>query len=117
MDAVLGWNLELSLPVILVIAWLAGCSGCRGPCRPRSWPAWPVGWPPWPLSLAIASGDTGAPGFTRNLWICAAVFTLPASGWVGLLAKPGALARAQRGLVSIPHPLRALRRSGQRLSR
>jgi hypothetical protein len=24
MDAVLGWNLELSLPVILVIAWLAG---------------------------------------------------------------------------------------------
>ncbi|MFL5793752.1 MAG: hypothetical protein ACJ742_20910 [Actinomycetes bacterium] len=45
------------------------------------------------------------------------MFTLPASGWVGLLAKPGALARAQRGLVSIPHPLRALRRSSQRLSR
>ncbi|MFL6252970.1 MAG: hypothetical protein ACJ75N_21035 [Actinomycetes bacterium] len=45
------------------------------------------------------------------------MFTLPASGWVGLRAKPGALARAQRGLVSIPHPLRALRRSSQRLSR
>jgi hypothetical protein len=29
MDAVLGWNLVLSLPVILVIAWLAGCSGCH----------------------------------------------------------------------------------------
>ncbi|HEX3201656.1 MAG TPA: hypothetical protein VHW42_06955 [Actinomycetes bacterium] len=47
----------------------------------------------------------------------AAVFTLPASGLVELLAKPGALARAQPGLVSIPDPLRALRRSGQRLSR
>jgi hypothetical protein len=49
--------------------------------------------------------------------VFAAVFTLPASVWVELLAGPGALARAQRGLVSIPHPLRALRRSGQRLSR
>jgi hypothetical protein len=68
------------------------------------------------LSLAIASGDTGAPG-SRNLWVFAAVFTLPASGLVELLAKPGALARAQPGLVSIPDPLRALRRSGQRLSR
>jgi predicted unusual protein kinase regulating ubiquinone biosynthesis (AarF/ABC1/UbiB family) len=69
------------------------------------------------LSLAIASGDTGAPGFTRNLWVFAAVFTMSASVWVELLAKPGALARAQRGLVSVPHPLRAVRRSSRRLSR
>ena len=69
------------------------------------------------LSLAIAQGDTGAPGFTRNLWVFAAVFTMSASVWVELLAKPGALARAQRGLVSVPHPLRAVRRSSRRLSR
>jgi ubiquinone biosynthesis protein len=69
------------------------------------------------LSLAITSGDTGAPGFTRNLWVFAAVFTMSASVWVELLAKPGALARAQRGLVSVPHPLRAVRRSSRRLSR
>jgi ubiquinone biosynthesis protein len=36
---------------------------------------------------------------------------------VELLAKPGTLARARRGLVSIPRPLRAVRRSGRRLSR
>jgi hypothetical protein len=48
--------------------------------------------------------------------VFAAVFTLPASVWVELLAGPGALARAQRGLVSI-HTLRAVRRSSQRLSR
>ena len=69
------------------------------------------------LSLAIASGDTGAPGFTRNLWVFAVVFTMSASVWVELLARPGALARARRGLVSVPHPVRAVRRSGRRLSR
>ena len=69
------------------------------------------------LSLAIASGDTGAPGFTRNLCVFAVVFTMSASVWVELLARPGALARARRGLVSVPHPVRAVRRSGRRLSR
>jgi hypothetical protein len=49
--------------------------------------------------------------------VFAAVFTMSASVWVELLAKPGALARAQRGLVSVPHPLRAVRRSSRRLSR
>ena len=118
MDAVLGWNLVLSLPVILAIAWLAG----RLLGVSRSWAATLVaGMAGWlaalALSLAIAAGDTGAPGFTRNLWVFAAVFTMSASVWVELLAKPGALARAQRGLVSIPRPLRAIRRSSRRLSR
>jgi ubiquinone biosynthesis protein len=118
MDAVLGWNLVLSLPVILAIAWLAG----RLLGVSRSWAATVVagvaGWlAALALSLAIASGDTGAPGFTRNLWVFAAVFTMSAAVWTELLAKPGALARAQRGLVSVPHPLRAVRRSSQRLSR
>jgi hypothetical protein len=72
MDAVLGWNLVLSLPVILAIAWLAG----RLLGVSRSWAATVVagaaGWlAALALSLAIASGDTGAPGFTRNLWVFA----------------------------------------------
>jgi hypothetical protein len=57
-----GWNLVLSLPVILVIAWLAG----RLLGVSRSW-----------------AGTVLA-------------------GVAGRLAKPGALARAQRGLVSVP---------------
>jgi hypothetical protein len=98
MDAVLGWNLVLSLPVILAVAWLAG----RLLGVSRSWAATLVagaaGWlAALALSLAIAEGDTGAPGFTRNLWVFAAVFTMSASVWTELLAKPGALARAQRG--------------------
>jgi hypothetical protein len=76
MDAVLGWNLVLSLPVIL-----------RRPAPPAT------------------------------CGVFATVFTMSASVWVELLAKPGALARAQRGLVSVPRPLRALRRSSRRLSR
>jgi hypothetical protein len=48
MDAVLGWNLVLSLPVILVIAWLAGRllgvpprhRGPSGPKACRTTPSW-----------------------------------------------------------------------------
>jgi ubiquinone biosynthesis protein len=118
MDAVLGWNLVLSLPVILAIAWLAGRLLGVSRSLPGTVLAGVAGWlAALALSLAIASGDTGAPGFTRNLWVFAAVFTMSASVWVELLAKPGALARARRGLVSVPHPLRAVRRSSRRLSR
>src|SRR4029453_9049632 len=118
MDALLGWNLVLSLPVILAIAWLAG----RRLGVSRWWVGTVVaglaGWlAALALSLAIANGDTGAPGFTRNLWVFAAVFTMSASVWVELLAKPGALARARSELVSVPPPLRAVRRSSRRLSR
>jgi ubiquinone biosynthesis protein len=118
MDAVLGWDLVLSLPVILGIAWLAG----RLLGVSRSWTATVLagvaGWlAALALSLAIASGDPAAPGFTRNLWVFAVVFTMSASVWVELLARPGAFARAQRGLGSVPHPVRAVRRSGRRLSR
>lgn len=69
------------------------------------------------LSLVIASGDPGAPGFGRNVWVFSIVFTMSAAVWVELLAKPGSLARAQQGLVRVPRPLRALRRSGQRVRR
>jgi ubiquinone biosynthesis protein len=116
MDAMLGWRLVISLPAILLIAWLSG----RLLGVSRSWAATAVaGLSGWlaALALSIAGGDTGAAGFTRNLWVFAAVFTMSASVWTELLAKPGTLARAQSGLVSVPRPLRALRRSSRRLSR
>jgi ubiquinone biosynthesis protein len=58
-----------------------------------------------------------APGFGRNLWVFAIVFTMSAAVWIELLAKPGALARAQTSLVSLPQPIRAVHRSGQRVGR
>jgi hypothetical protein len=68
MDAKLAWDLLVSLPVILGIAWLSG----RLLGIARSWAATVLagvaGWlAALALSLAIAEGDTGAPGFTRNL--------------------------------------------------
>jgi hypothetical protein len=118
MDAVLGWKLVLSLPVILLVALLAGrLLGVQRSLAATAL-AGAAGWlSALALSLAIAEGDPAAAGFTRNLWVFAIVFTMSATVWIELLAKPGALARAQSGLVSIPRPLRAVRRSSQRLSR
>src|SRR5207244_12195372 len=69
-------------------------------------------------SLAIA-GQRNDPskGFTRNVWLFSTLGMMSASVWVELLARPGALARAQTGLTALPHPLRAVRRRGQRMSR
>jgi ubiquinone biosynthesis protein len=118
MDAMLGWKLVLSLPVILLVALLSGRLLGVSRSLPATALAGVTGWlSALALSLAIAQGDPGAPGFTRNLWVFAIVFTMSATVWMELLAKPGALARAQSGLVSIPRPLRAMRRSSQRLSR
>src|SRR6266545_4798576 len=90
-----GSGLITSLPAILAVAFLAGRLAGTG------------------LSLLIASGDPEAPGFGRNVWVFSVVFTMSAAVWVELLAKPGSLARAQQGLVRVPRPLRALRRSSQ----
>ena len=118
MDAVLGWKLVVSLPAILLIALLAGRLLGVSRSLAATALAGAVGWlSALALSLAIAEGDPAAAGFTRNLWVFAIVFTMSATVWIELLAKPGALARAQSGLVSIPRPLRAVRRSSQRLSR
>jgi ubiquinone biosynthesis protein len=117
-DALLGWKLVVSLPAILAIAWLSG----RLLGASRSLAATAVaglsGWlAALALSLAIASGDTGAPGFTRNLWVFAIVFSMSSMVWIELLARPGTLARAQTGLMRLPRPIRAVRRSGQRIGR
>jgi ubiquinone biosynthesis protein len=68
------------------------------------------------LSLAIAREEGGG-GFSRNLWLFSTFFAMSGSVWLELLAKPGALARAQTGLASVPRPIRAVRRRGQRVNR
>src|SRR5262245_23290088 len=88
----------LSLPGVLVLAWLVGrLLGVR-----RSWTttllSGLIGWIGGvALSLAIASQrkdpDTG---FTRNVWLFSTLGVMSASVWIELLAKPGPLARADR---------------------
>lgn len=58
-----------------------------------------------------------AGGFSQHVWLFSLVFTMCALAAIDLLARPGALARAQAGAISIPRPLRALRRRGQRVNR
>ena len=109
----------LSLPGVLVLAWLVGrLLGVR-----RSWTttllSGVIGWIGGvALSLAIASQrnqpDTG---FTRNVWLFSTLGVMSASVWIELLAKPGTFARAQTGLTSIPHPIKAVKRRGRRVSR
>jgi ubiquinone biosynthesis protein len=96
----------LSLPGVLVIAWLVGrLLGVR-----RSWTttllSGLIGWVGGvALSLAIASQRKDmSEGFTRNVWLFSTLGVMSASVWIELLAKPGTLARAQHGLTSIPHP-------------
>jgi len=118
MDAVLGWNLVISLLAIVAVAWLSGRLLGVSRSLAATVLAGVAGWlAALALSLAIARGDTHAAGFTRNLWVFAIVFTMSSMVWIELLAKPGALARAQTGLVRVPRPIRAVRRSGQRVSR
>ena len=109
----------LALPGVLVIAWLVGrLLGVR-----RSWTttvlSGVLGWIGGvTLSLAIASQrDPVSQGFTRNVWLFSTLGVMSASVWIELLAKPGTLARAQTGLTSIPHPIRAVKQRGRRVSR
>src|SRR2546423_7020617 len=106
----------LSLPGVLVLAWLVGrLLGVR-----RSWTttllSGVIGWVGGvALSLAIASQRKDvSEGFTRNVWLFSTLGVMSASVWIELLAKPGTLARAQTGLTSIPHPIKAAKRRGRR---
>jgi ubiquinone biosynthesis protein len=114
-----GWQLVVSLVGALVIAAIAGrLLGVR-----RSWgtaiAAGLVGWVSGAvLAVVLArSHEGGEAGFTRNLWLFATFFTMSATVWIEMLAKPGALARAQGSLVSIPRPIRSLRHRSRRVSR
>lgn len=116
-DLILGWQLITALPVMLLVALLAGrLLGVR-----RSWTtavvSGVVGWLAGAaLSLVLARQEGGA-GFTRNLWLFSTFFAMSTTAWAELLAKPGALSRARTGLASVPRPLRTLRRASQRLGR
>jgi ubiquinone biosynthesis protein len=114
----LGWRVFSSLPVILAIAWIAGrLLGVRrsvGVTLFSGFAGWFAG---AGLAVVIARNQGQSGGFTRDLWLFSIVFTMSATVWIELLAKPGALARAQTGLRSIPRPMRALRRRSRRVSR
>jgi hypothetical protein len=70
------------------------------------------------VSLLIASERTKASeGFVRNLFLFTLFGAMAAGVWIEFLARPGALARAQSGLQSIPHPIRSLRRRSPRVRR
>lgn len=70
------------------------------------------------LSLVIARTlPNPAAGFIRNVWVFSIVFTMSATVFAELLARPGTLARAQSGLVRVPRPIRALRRRARRVAR
>jgi ubiquinone biosynthesis protein len=112
-------SVVLSLPGVFILAWLVGrLLGVR-----RSWTttiaSGVLGWIGGvALSLAIASQrDPISKGFSRNVWLFSTLGVMSASVWLELLAKPGALARAQTGLTSIPHPIQAVKRRGRRVSR
>ena len=108
-----------TLPGVILLSWITGrLLGVR-----RSWGttvgAAVLGWGGGvALSFAIAS-DRADPstGFLRNVFLFSALGVMSASVWLELLARPGTLARAQSGITSIPRPLQALRRRGQRISR
>jgi ubiquinone biosynthesis protein len=115
----INFTVLLALPGVLVLAWIVGrLLGVR-----RSWTATllsgVLGWIGGvALSLAIASQrDPVSQGFTRNVWLFSTLGVMSASVWIELLAKPGTLARAQTGLTSIPHPIKAVKRRGRRVSR
>ena len=116
-DLLTGWRLVTSLPAIILVAFAAG--RLLGVKRPWTVTALSgvAGWVAGAaLSVAIGRRENGA-GFTRNLWLFSTFFAMSGSVWLELLAKPGALARAQTGLASVPRPIRSLRRRSQRVNR
>jgi ubiquinone biosynthesis protein len=116
-DLLTGWRLVTSLPAIVLVAFAAG--RLLGVKRPWTVTALSglAGWVAGAaLAVAIGRQENGA-GFTRNLWLFSTFFAMSGSVWLELLAKPGALARAQTGLASVPRPIRSLRRRSQRVNR
>jgi len=114
--------LATTLPAILIIAWVASrLLGVR-----RSVTATVLaGALGWLAAIMFALVITDIPfrqasrseQFSNNVWLFSVVFTMLATAGLQLFAKPGALARVQSGLVSVPRPIRALRRKYRRLRR
>ncbi len=113
-----GALLAASVPSVLAMAWAAGrLLGTRhgwGITLLSGITGWLTG---VGFSLVLHGGGTRAPGFTQHVWLFSVVFTMCALAAFDMFARPGTLARARSGLVSVPRPLRALRRRNQRLRR
>jgi len=109
----------LAVPGTLVAAWVAG--RMLGVRRSLSLTVLSglLGWAAGSgLSLIVASQKHDpTSGFTRNVILFSVFGAMSMSVWIEFLARPGALARAQRGLTTIPRPLRSLRRRAQRVRR
>jgi ubiquinone biosynthesis protein len=108
----------VSFPAVFLMAWVAGrLLGTR-----HSWLATLAsGVTGWIGGVAFAvilhGGDLLSGGFTLHVWLFSIVFTMTALAAFDMVARPGAFARAQAGAISIPRPLRALRRRSQRVRR
>src|SRR2546423_213560 len=113
-----GGRLVTSIAGVLVVALVAGrLLGTKRSASATAVSAL-VGWTAGAtLAVVLARNhEKGDAGFTRNLWLFSTFFAMSASVWMEMLAKPGALARAQRDL-RIPHPVRAVRNRTRRLRR
>lgn len=118
-DLLTGWRLVTSIVGILVLAALAGrLLGTRrslGAVVVSGLSGWMAG---AGLAVILARNhEHGQAGFLRNLWLFSAFFTMSATVWIEMMARPGALARAQHSLTSVPRPMRTLRLKSQRLAR
>ena len=113
-----GWRLVTSILGVIVVAFVAGrLLGTKRSATATLLSAL-IGWTAGAtLAVVLARNhEKGDAGFTRNLWLFTTFFTMSASVWMEMLAKPGAFARAQRDL-KVPHPIRALRNRVRRVRR
>lgn len=68
------------------------------------------------LLVADQHGDAGE-NFARNLFLFTLFGAMAAAVWIEFLARPGMIVRAQTGLQSIPHPIRAARLRSRQVRR
>jgi ubiquinone biosynthesis protein len=111
--------IALALPATLVVAWIAGrVLGVRRSMS-LTFASGVLGWiAGCTLSLLIAAEKADPwSGFTRNVFLFSSFGALAVSVWIEFLARPGALARAQTGLTSVPRPVRSARRRAARVHR
>ncbi|HUC13544.1 MAG TPA: hypothetical protein VMS00_03740, partial [Acidimicrobiales bacterium] len=118
-DLLTPWRTASSLVGIVIVAFLVGrLLGTRrsaGAVLVSGLIGWAAG---ATVAVVIAGSQKNAQaGFSRHLWLFSGFFTMSATVWIEMLARPGALTRAQHRVATFPRPLRALRREVQRVGR